>query len=351
MSDASTTPLDTKTTTTPTGTTPLDRRTALRILGATTLAAGVTTPVVAQAAPFRPDREWRVPVRGGSIYVRGNGGGSGGGNVAGSPAPILFIHGGPGGSHWSFLPALALADAREVLLYDQLDSGRSQVVDNPANWTVDRFVSEIDAIRAGLDLDRLHICGVSWGAAVAAEYAARQPSGLLSVVLGGALISTRSWEASARIRLSQLPAAIAETIRRHERDGSTTSAEYTAAIDVYYAHFLSRNPIDPAIAAYRDALPLAFNARLYTTMWGAGETASSGTLRHYDAEPLLPRIKAPTLFLTGEYDEMVPAEVARLAALVPGAETRIVPGAGHRACLDNPAAWVGDVRRWAARFD
>lgn len=317
------------------------RRAALVLAG----AAALTAAAPRRAPRYAATRELRVPVRGGDIYVRVDG-------TAGRRAAVLLVHGGPGSSHWYFLPALALADTRPVVLYDQLDSGRSAVPNNPANWTVERFVSEIDAVRAALRLDRLHLVGHSWGASVAIEYAARRPAGLRSLVLAGALVSTRSWEASARKRLAELPPALADAIRRGESvaDG-TASPAYTAAIEAYYARFLRRRPVPPAIAAYRDALPLATNSKLYTTMWGPGETAATGTLRYYNAEPLLPRIAVPTLFLTGEYDEMLPSEIALLARRVAQAETRVVAGAGHSALLDNPRDWVGEVRRWTARHD
>jgi L-proline amide hydrolase len=319
----------------------LDRRAALGLLGAVPLLGGAGSGPV--APQFRAEREVRVPARGGKLYVRING-------ATRRRAPILFIHGGPGSSHWYFLPALALADEHPVILYDQLDSGRSNVRNDPANWTVERFVSEIDSIRGELGLDRLHIVGKSWGGAVGLEYAARRPAGLLSLTLAGPLVSTRSWEKSTRKRLGQLPHPVAEAIRRHERDGSTASPEYQAAIQVFYANFDRRKPVPPGIAAYRDALPLAFNPRLYTTMWGPGETAASGSLRFYNAEPLLPRLALPVMFLTGEYDEMMPSEIALLARHVPDAVTRIVPGAGHTACLDNPESWVGEIRRFTNRY-
>ena len=319
----------------------LDRRAALGLMG----GAAVIAAAPKVAAPYHPDRELRVPARGGKLYVRVNGTG------LGKRAPVLFIHGGPGSSHWYFLPALALADDRAVIRYDQLDSGRSDAPGNPANWTVERFVSEIDAVRAALTLDRLHIVGKSWGGTLALEYAARRPAGLLSLVLAAPLVLTRSWEASTRQRLTELPQGVADAIRRHERDGTTTADEYQAAIAVWSAAFDRRRAVPPAIAAYRDAMPRAFSPQLYGTMWGAGETAASGTLHRYDGEPLLPRIAVPVLFLTGEYDELLPSAAALLARRVPIAETRVVPGAGHSAVLDNPEAWVGAVRAWTARWD
>ena len=68
-------------------------------LAAQALRQGATAPGIRIA----PDQEAMVPVNGGRIYVRVNGA------LAGAKPPILFIHGGPGSSHWGWLNATALA--------------------------------------------------------------------------------------------------------------------------------------------------------------------------------------------------------------------------------------------------
>src|SRR4051812_31689551 len=176
------------------------------------LAASALLPLAAFAQPIRdpirrpvlpsipaPDREAMVPVEGGRIYVRVNG------RLDGQRAPILMIHGGPGGTHAAFLNALPLADERAVILYDQLDSGRSDKPDQPANWRVARFVDEVDAIRRALAIPRLHVLGASWGGTIALEYAARRPAGLASTILKSPLVSPRSWLADANPLRGRLP--------------------------------------------------------------------------------------------------------------------------------------------------
>ena len=65
---------------------------------------------------------------------------------------MVLIHGGPGGTHRGLFDALELADERMVVLHDQLDSGRSDQPNNPANWKDDRFVDELEAIRNALGM-------------------------------------------------------------------------------------------------------------------------------------------------------------------------------------------------------
>ena len=56
---------------------------------------------------------------------------------------------------------------------------------------------------------------------------------------------------------------------------------------------------------------------------------------HY--EDVLPAIRVPTLFVSGELDGLTPPELARRAAdRVPGARVAVVPGAGHMPPIEAP---------------
>jgi proline-specific peptidase len=295
--------------------------------------------------PPPPDREARVPVRGGHIYARANG------DLAGPRAPVVFVHGGPGGNHASFLPELALASERGVILYDQLDSGMSDHPNDPANWTVERFVSEIDALRAAFDLRRFHLVGHSWGSTVALEYAARQPAGLNSLTLGSPLISTKSWTRSTTADLARLPPEVVRTINANEAAGTTDSPDYVRAMEVFYARYLGRGALPAYLRDYGVQHHLALNQALYKGMWGSGEIRATGSLRTYDGEPLLPRIAAPTLFLCGGSDEMTAQVLKPLAARVRGARLAVIPGAGHGLTSSHPAAYMALLRPHFAAHD
>jgi proline iminopeptidase/L-proline amide hydrolase len=321
----------------------LDRRALLAGLGA---AALVPSLAAAQDwTPPAPDQELRVPVRGGSIYVRVNG------DLKSPHTPVVFAHGGPGSTHSSFLPAVALADQRAVILYDQLDSGLSDHPNDPANWTVERFVSEVDAIRAALALSHLHFVGHSWGSTIALEYAARQPAGLDSLTLGSPLISTRSWQKSTLADLARLPPDVIHTIKTNEAAGTTDSAAYQRAMDVFYDHYMTRAEPPAYVRAYSQGRHLATNQRLYQTMWGAGEISASGTLKTYNGEPLLPKIKAPTLFLCGEDDEMTAGVLKPMVARVKGARLAVISGAGHGLPSTHSKAYVALLRDHLGRHD
>ena len=320
----------------------IDRRAMIALIGAAAVAPAFARSM---GAIPPPDREAMVPVEGGRIYARVNG------DLDAKRAPLILIHGGPGGSHTVFLPALPMAADRAIILYDQLDCGRSDKPDDPKYWTVKRFVDEVDAIRRHFGIARAHVLGTSWGGTVALEYGARRPRGLESLILSSPLVSTQSWLADADILRGELPPATRDTLVACERPAPPAPATCQAATDGFYKAYNRREPAFDEARAYGAAMPTTFSKHLYETMWGASEFVSTGTLRTYNGEPLLSRLMAPTLFLAGEYDEARPATVAGFAGRVKGATFKQIPGAGHGLFNDRPEATRAVVGDWLRRHD
>ena len=300
------------------------------------LIGGLIRPAGAYAYPD-PERAGFVAVRGGQVWYRINGMG----HVVEGKLPLLVIHGGPGFSHHYLLALTALADDRPVIFYDQLDSGNSERPGNPANWTVERFVSEVDDVRAALGLDRLIVLGSSWGGTVAAEYAIARPAGLVGLVLASPLISTPRWIADNTAYRKALPADVQKVLDEHEAAGTTDSQEYQDAVMVFYRRHLCR--LDPWPDEVNRAFELA-NLDLYVTMWGNTEFNATGTLKDYDASARLDRIEVPTLFTCGEFDEATPAACRDFAALVPNGRAEVIPDASHMAFVEQPGAYMATVR-------
>jgi proline-specific peptidase len=323
-----------------------DRRSLLKLGGGA--AALLAAPrLLAQGYP-EPTREAMLPVPGGKVYVRVNG------DLAGPRPPLVIAHGGPGGTHSSYLDATSLAGDRAIILYDQLDSGRSEHPGDPKNWRVGRFVDELEAIRTGLGVKRWHVCGHSWGGTIALEYGARRPAALAGLVLASPLISTRSWLADANALIEQLPPDIARTLDRCKTLADPEGAPgCDAATDAFYAAFNGRERASPAMIDYLRSHPgPGFNPVIYRAMWGNSEFVSTGSLSSYDGEPLLAKLDGQrTLFVGGQYDEARPSTLAGFAARVPGAEFATVPGAAHGIFTDRTIETLAILRGWMARHD
>jgi proline iminopeptidase len=88
---------------------------------------------------------------------------------------VVVLHGGPGASHDYLLPQYdLLANRRSLFYYDQRGGGQSPVSrDTPVGWH--EHVADLDAMRAHLGLERLALCGYSWGGLLAVLYFLEHP--------------------------------------------------------------------------------------------------------------------------------------------------------------------------------
>jgi proline iminopeptidase len=291
-------------------------------------------------AALDPEKAGYIAVNGGRVWYRING------TRHVGETPLLVIHGGPGFSHHYLLPLSDLASERPVIFYDQLDCGNSDRPGDPANWTVERFVSEVDSVREALGLHRLLVLGSSWGGTVAAEYAMTRPRGLVGVVLASPLISTPRWIADNTEYRKQLPADVQKVLDDHEAAGTIDSAEYQDAVMVFYRRHLLR--ADPWPDYVLKAFELA-NLDLYVTMWGNTEFNATGTLKDTDSSARLGRIDVPTLYTCGEYDEATPAAMRYFSSLTPNSEVRVIADASHMAFVEQRDQYMATVREFFAR--
>lgn len=307
----------------------------IRLLVAAALSLALLTPTA--IAHQDPEIAGYVEVDGGRIWYRLNGSE----HLHKKPA-IIMMHGGPGGTHRGNMPYVALSDEYPVILYDQLGTGNSDRPGNKDNWTVERFVAEIDHIREALGLRQVIIAGHSWGGTLAAEYAVRRPEGLKAAILSSPLINTEAWIADNQQWIDQLPADVAETIRKHEASGTTDTAEYRRAEAEFYKRHMCRKSPCPG-GQYREGGPKR-NSAMYEYMWGPSEFFAPGTLHDYDVSARLPNINVPSLMICGEFDEAAPKSCKKFAGMIEGSRTVIVPDAGHATMAEDEAFYMQTVR-------
>src|ERR1700722_8727791 len=95
----------------------------------------------------------------------------------------MVIHGGPGGDHSGFKPSFSPLAARMQLVYfDHRGQGRSAAAD-PATYTLDENVEDMEALRRHLGLGPIVSIGTSYGGMVAMAHAARYPDAVSHLVL------------------------------------------------------------------------------------------------------------------------------------------------------------------------
>ena len=179
-----------------------------------------------------------------------------------------------------------------------------------------------------LGLERLHLFGHSWGGMLALEYALRKPAGLASLALVSATASSPQWAEQAAILISQLPAEIQETMRKHESAGTTDSPEYQEACREFSRRHGGWH-VHPKPEWFEKAMQQLGDNEIYQTMWGPSEFCVTGRLKDWDVSARLGEIRLPTLVMTGRHDEATPAMAETIHRGIRGSECVIFEKSAH----------------------
>jgi proline iminopeptidase len=302
------------------------------------------TPPATAAANSAPSAalgpgEAMLPVRGGRIWYRRSGTGSG--------TPMVLLHGGPGAGSYYLKPFEDIGDDRPIIRYDQLGAGKSDRLTDTTLMNIPRFVEELDSLRRALKIDKWFVNGHSWGTVLALEYYKAHPEHVAGIVFGGSVFDWRAYARATEEWVRQMPDSSRRAIAAWKKGGSPDAPAFKAATDDFYSRYVWRHPVKADL----DSGGPQFGNEQYVYMQGAYEYVVTGTLKNYDARADLPKIKVPVLSTTGEFDEVGPAFVEAHAKLIPGARFIKYPGAGHVTSWDARDANVKDVREFLRGVD
>lgn len=280
------------------------------------------------------DEQGYIPVDGHRVWYR---------RVGTGGIPLLLLHGGPGAGHDYLEPLQGLARDREVIFFDQLGCGRSDQPADRSLWRIERFVREIDTVRAALGLDRIHLLGQSWGGWLGIEYLLSQPRGIVSATLASTSASIPQFVAEANRLKAQLPPEMVAVMQRCEAAGDWRNPQYEAAVMEFYRRHLCR--LDPwPDALLRSVRNLDGNA-VYETMNGPNEFIVIGNLRDWDRIARLAEIRVPTLITVGRFDEIPPVCAETMRRGIAGSRVVVFAHSGHTAHLEETERYlqvVGD---------
>ena len=114
----------------------------------------------------------------------------------------------------------------------------------------------------------------------------------------------------------------------HEAAGTTSSAEYQAAVRVFYDRHVCRvNPWPDEVA--RTFAAIEADPTVYFTMNGPSEFHVVGTIKDWTIIDRLDRIEVPMLLISGRYDEATPATVQPYADRIKDVRWKIFENSSH----------------------
>lgn len=268
------------------------------------------------------------------------------GDLKSGKPPLVVAHGGPGCTHDYVDSFKDIAETgRAVVHYDQVGNGKSTHLPEKGGdfWTVPFFKAEIDNLVDHLGIrDGFCLLGQSWGGMLGAEYAVDRPAGLKALVIANSPAAMTTWISEANRLRADLPADVQETLLKHEAAGTTDSAEYAEATEVFNQRHVCRVvPMPPEVKRTFDAI--ASDPTVYYTMNGPNEFHVIGTMKDWSIVGRLSTINVPTLLISGRHDEATVACVQPYADEIPDVRWRIFEESSHMPHVEERDACMAEV--------
>lgn len=268
--------------------------------------------------------------------------------VAGSGNDVIVaIHGGPGFDFEVLAPDLAPLETRQtVVYYDQRGGGRSSIVAEADALTLDRHISDLEALRAHLGLERMTLLGHSWGGGLAARYALRYPERMTRLVLVDPMPPrmTPYIERFLENVVRWMNDAELAELERLEAEAENASDLATACRNLY-ALLIRGYVSDPR-------MPPMFRADFCSGSQAAlanRDTVYARTLESlgdWDWRRDLGSLRAPTLVIHG-VDDPIPLDAAREWVLaLPNATFELIERSGHFPYVEQPDAFYAAVGKF-----
>ena len=242
----------------------------------------------------------------------------------GAGEPVLFLHAFPlDGRMWD-VQKRELARRARVVVPDFAGFGRSMGL--TARNSLDEHADDVAGLLDALAIERATLVGLSMGGYIALAFARRHPKRLSAL----ALADTRAAPDTPEGKVGRN-----QNIALVEREG------VTPLLERMLPKLLSNGASNDVRSLVR---------ALGTSQSPDGVKAALAAMRdRADSTPVLAQLDLPAAVIVGEADAICPPDEAHaMKAALPRATLEIIPGAGHLASLEAPAAFTGAVRRLLA---
>ena len=233
-------------------------------------------------------------------------------DAVGSGPLIVFLHG-VGSNRQTWRAQLeALSATHTAVAIDARGYGGSWT--RPDTVSMASFATDATAVIQALGRRHAHVCGLSMGGIVALHLWRDHPEVVRSLVLA----DTWAWH----------PAAAAGQDAR------------LAAIDAGDMASLARIRMPAVYGPGADPLLVERGVERFASLDKPVYRAATAELWGVDMRTVAGSVTVPTLVLVGEHDSIAPPHLSReLAGLIPGAQSIVIPDAGHLPNEENPGAF------------
>ena len=251
---------------------------------------------------------------------------------------IVVFHGGGFGSNYLVPDLTPLAAHHALLFFDQPGTGFSSVVRDTARLSINRFVQDIEILRKYFRIQKMKVLAHSNGGVLFGYYATIHPDNIESAILINPSPASQKWQNSTR--LDSTTQLILKQNRKIYRSSPSDSVK--ACWDYYAVWVRGKFPTpiharriwgDPCNCNQQNLL----NPILFYSLQSMGK---------WDITAPLSKVKARTLIVAGNKDEIPVAAFEEWKRSLPNSQLLIINGTGHLPFVDNPAVFFAAAEQF-----
>ena len=258
----------------------------------------------------------------------------------------VFLHGGPGGrSELGF--GEALSERHRTVMYDQFGGGMSDRLAEGDEISFRYYLDEARDVIPRISCGDRVLIGYSWGAALAAGYAAGcDDPRLKGLVLVSPFLSGPVWTEDQISILSEISPEYAERMRRYVDEGYI-GPEAMELLEEIFERSLFMHEENRSKAKGMARVP---TGEVCLRLWGRNDGIPIGPLRDFDITPRLRDIRVPTLIMYGSRDQVTRRSAESFCDAITGSELLEIDGAGHYTLREEPGIYADAIHRFTGRF-
>jgi pimeloyl-ACP methyl ester carboxylesterase len=252
----------------------------------------------------------------------------------GSGTPLVLAYGIGGNAEMWDVNRDALAARHRLILWEPRGHAHSDSPEDPAKYSFERWVADLEAVLDHLGIRKAHVGGLSLGAGIATRFALRFPARVRSLV-----VTNSSSAAGLPLSVENLVMR-ARSIEITLTKGMDAMAEYAMAAN---PNLSERLALDPGARAefyeeYRRLSPIGYANSLRALI----------AMDHITDQ--LRRLRMPVLLIGADRDpSLEPMKV--MHRRVRGSRLVVLSPASHFGNRDQPEAWNRTVLAFLARCD
>lgn len=290
-------------------------------------------------------REGYMPFEGHQTYYR----------IVGENEPgkktLVLLHGGPGSTHNYFEVLDDLAKSgRQLVMYDQIGCGKSFISGRDELFTAQTWIRELEALRAYLGLEEIHLLGQSWGGMQAIIYALDyKAKGICSYILSSTLASAKLWEEEQRRRISYMDQKDQKALFEAVESKNYSGGAYGHALDKFMALYCAGEITDKSPECIKRE-KISGRAS-YIQAWGENEFSPTGNLASYEYRDRLHEIKEACLITSGGVDLCSPFIAKDMYDRLPNASWELFQYSRHMPFVEEREKYMRVLGQWLNDHD